>query len=73
MCESLFRQLHSDGVGCESKVITKKEENLLWSKKILGLHSPVTAVFLRWKSVMLKGPRRAPRSKIISILMTERP
>ena len=56
MCENLFRQLHSDGVGCESKVITKKEENLLWSKKILGLHSPVTAVFFYVGKVLcLKG------------------
>ena len=71
MCESLFRQLHSDGVGCESKqasVITKKEENLLWSKKFLGLHSPVTAVFFYIGKVLCREEH-----KIISILMTERP
>ena len=47
VCESLFRQLHSDGVGCEieeASVITKEGENLMWSKKNLGLHSPKSLV-----------------------------
>ena len=43
VCDTLFRQLHSDGVGSETKetsVIMKDEENKLWSYGILGLHSP---------------------------------
>ena len=47
VCDTLFRELHSDGVGVvvkEASVITKEEENTLWSKQILGLHSPKALV-----------------------------
>lgn len=43
VCDSLFRMLHSEGIGCEVKetpTISKEEENELWRAGILGLHCP---------------------------------
>ena len=41
--DSFFRLLHSDGIGtkpCRSEVISQEEEELLWSKCVLGTDSP---------------------------------
>ena len=50
--DGLFRKLRSEGVGSvkrSAEPFTKKEENDLWEKKIIGVHSPnslFNAVFL---------------------------
>jgi hypothetical protein len=47
ICDNLFRQLHSSGIGCDSKqsdIIMKDEENLSWTKGVMGLHSPKSLV-----------------------------
>ena len=47
VCDSLFRELRSQGLGSETKqasIITKDEENLLWSRGIMGLHSPLSLI-----------------------------
>ena len=44
VCDSVFKKLHSKGIGTEAKatpVITANEEDVLWNKKILELDSPI--------------------------------
>jgi hypothetical protein len=42
-CDSVYRQLHSDGVGTDvrhTSVFTAEEENALWSAGVLGINNP---------------------------------
>ncbi len=59
VCDSLFRELHQEGLGTEKEtaVITKDEENQLWKSGILGLHSPKlrTVFFYVGKLFCLRG------------------
>ena len=60
--ESVFQSLHKKGIGAEVKhteVISNEEEALIWSKGIIGSHSPralLRAVFyLNGKNFCLRG------------------
>jgi hypothetical protein len=41
--DRVFRQLCKEGIGCNPKsapIITNEEEDLLWSRQVLGSHNP---------------------------------
>ena len=44
VCDSIFKRLHSKGIGTEAKatpVMSVNEEDVLWNKKILDLDTPI--------------------------------
>ena len=52
-CDSIFKKLHSKGVGTEDTfVISVNEEDVLWNKKILDLDTPVG---LLWAVFFIMG------------------
>jgi hypothetical protein len=60
--DRVFRQLCKEGIGCNPKsapIITNEEEDLLWSRQVLGSHNPealLRAVFyLNGKNFHLRG------------------
>lgn len=62
VCDALFKQLHSKGIGTEAKatpVITVDDEDALWEKGILDLNTPkglLRAVFFyNGKNLCLRG------------------
>ena len=60
--ENLFQELSKEGVSAETKhaeIVTKDEENLLWSSGVMGMHTPkalLNAVFYyNGKNFCLRG------------------
>ena len=62
VCDSVFKGLHSKGIGTEARgtpVISADEEDVLWSKKILNLETPIgllrAVFFYNGKNLHLRG------------------
>ncbi len=60
--DNSFKQLHAEGIGCNSKyteILNKDEENKLWESGVLGTsttHALLRAVFfLNGKNFCLRG------------------
>ena len=61
-CDSYFRELREDGVGCDSKAtesLTREDEEKLWSSGVISTSTPralLNAVFfLNGKNFALRG------------------